>query len=117
MQLPDLNHDFKCRYCCLSAKERETSRAASDDSTACVCLPASHAQTTEQLVAAAAAAAASAAAAAANGQQPWDTLELQMEVVETIRPFIKSGRFAIAGEGTGMQQAQHCCRHGFGAVP
>ena len=58
-------------------------------------------QATEELVAAAAAAAASAAANAvstADPKQAWDTLELQMEVVETVRPFFKNGRFCIAGK-------------------
>jgi hypothetical protein len=49
------------------------------------------------LVATAAAAAASAAANAAASKQPWDTLELQMEVVETTRPFV-CGRFFVIGE-------------------
>lgn len=55
-------------------------------------------QSAQKLVAAAAAAAASAAANAALNKQPWDTLELQMEVVETTRPFFRSGRFCVAGE-------------------
>jgi hypothetical protein len=56
-------------------------------------------QKTQQLVAAAAAAAVSAAASSAmNRQQPWDTLELQLDVVETTVPFFKSPRFFVAGE-------------------
>ena len=51
-------------------------------------------QSTQQLVAAAAAAAASAAASAALNKQPWDTLELQMEVVETT----SRSRYFVIGE-------------------
>lgn len=49
-------------------------------------------------MAAAAAAAATAAASGAFGNQPFESLELQMEVVETTVPFFKSGRFYVAGE-------------------
>lgn len=60
-------------------------------------------QSAQKLVAAATAAAASAAASAALNKQPWDTLELEMEVVETTRPFFRSGRFMVIGECAVME--------------
>lgn len=54
-------------------------------------------QAGQKLIAAAAAAAASAARSLFN-KQPWDTLEVQMDVVETTEPFFKSGRFFVFGE-------------------
>jgi len=61
-----------------------------------------YSQTTKRLVAAAAAAAASAAASAST-KQPWESVELQMEVVETVKPFFRSARFI----GLGEQQPIH----------
>jgi hypothetical protein len=69
-------------------------------------------QSAQKLVAAAAAAAASAAASAALNKQPWDTLELEMEVVETTRPFFKSGSFAVIGECAMLHAAQLQARVG-----